>query len=97
MRGEYEGKFNIVWNDRDVEMDLYAALDYDGAIDDISITNAHYIDNDEPIEEEEIEKKVKDELCDKDWDFWGIHDKEDTYSGEMDCVDYWRYKHGMEV
>ena len=26
MKGEFEGKYNIVWNDRDVEMDLYASL-----------------------------------------------------------------------
>lgn len=48
MTAEYDGKYNIVWNERDVEMDLYADLDGDGEIADVNIENAHYIDNDEP-------------------------------------------------
>lgn len=94
MTAEYDGKYNIVWNERDVEMDLYADLDSDGEIADVNIENAHYIDNDEPIEAEEIEKKVYDELCNEEPSFWGIPDSdEDKYCGEMDCVDYWRYLH----
>lgn len=94
MTFEYDGKYNIVWNERDIEMDLYADLDSDGEIADVNISNAHYIDNDEPIEAEEIEKKVYDNLCNEEPSFWGIPDsEEDRYSGEMDCVDYWRYLH----
>lgn len=94
MTTEYDGKYNIVWNERDVEMDLYADLDSDGEIADVNISNAHYIDNDEPIEAEEIEKKVYDDLCNEEPSFWGIPDcEEDRYGGEMDCVDYWRYLH----
>lgn len=96
MTAEYDGKYNIVWNERDVEMDLYADLDSDGEIADVNIENAHYIDNDEPIEAEEIEKKVYDDLCNEEPSFWGIPDCEDEdYSG-MDCVDRWKQAHGIE-
>ena len=91
---EYDGKYNIVWNGRDVEMDLYTDMYANGDIADVNISNAHYIDNDEPIEAEEIEAKVKEELYDEPPSFWGIPDsEEDRYGGEMDCVDYWRYIH----
>lgn len=94
---EYDGKYNIVWNDRDVEMDLYTDMYADGDIADVNISNAHYIDNDEPIDEEEIEAKVKEYLCDEPPSFWGIPEEpEDKYMGEMDCVDYWKYTHGIE-
>lgn len=96
MCGEYEGKYNIVWNDRDVEMDLYASLDYNGEVDEIKITNTHYVDSNEPINPEEIQKEVEKQLCNEEWEFWGYHE-DGKYSGEMDCVDYWRYKHGMDV
>lgn len=96
MTAEYEGKYNIVWNDRDVEMDLYADLDYDGEIADVNIENAHYIDNDEPIEAEEIEKKVKDNLGDEEPSFWGIPEEPDEDVDGMDCVDRWKASHGIE-
>jgi len=94
---EYEGKYNIVWNDRDVEMDLYADLYGDGDIADVNISNAHYIDNGELIEAEEIETKVKDCLCDESPSFWGVPEaEEDDYPCGMDCVDVWKYTHGIE-
>lgn len=95
MTAEYEGKYNIVWNDRDVKMDLYADLDSDGEIADVNIENAHYIDNDEPIEAEEIEAKVKDYLGDEEPSFWGIPEDDEDVGG-MDCVDRWRASHGIE-
>ena len=93
---EYEGKYNIVWNDRDVEMDLYADLYGEGEIADVNIENAHYIDNDEPIEAEEIEAKVKDYLGDEPPSFWGIPEEPDEDVGGMDCVDRWKASHGEE-
>ena len=34
MKGEYEGKYSIVWDGCDIEMDLYASLDCEGDVDD---------------------------------------------------------------
>ena len=96
MFDKYEGKYNIVWNGRDVEMDLFADLDSDGEIADVNIENAHYIDNDEPIEAEEIEKEVKDCLCDEEPHFWGVPEEPDEDCGGMDCVDRWKQQHGIE-
>ena len=94
MKGEYEGKYSIVWDDCDVEMDLYASLDCEGDVDDVDIQNAHYVDNDEPIEAELIEKTVRDSLGNEEWEFWGYG--EDTDTSGMDCVDRWRQAHGIE-
>lgn len=93
---EYEGKYNIVWNNRDVEMDLYTDLYADGDIADVNISNAHYIDNDEPIDEAEIEAKVKEYLYDEPPSFWGIPEENDDDVGGMDCVDRWKQAHGIE-
>ena len=60
MKGEYEGKYSIVWDGCDIEMDLYASLDCEGDVDDVDIQNAHYVDNDEPIEAELIEKELQE-------------------------------------
>lgn len=94
MKDEYEGKYSIVWNDRDVEMDLYADLDSEGDVADINISNAHYVDNNEPIEAEEIEAKVEEYLNDEEWEFWGYG--EDTDTSGMDCVDRFKQAHGIE-
>ena len=94
MKGEFEGKYNIVWNDRDVEMDLYASLDCEGDVDDVDIQKAHYVDDDELIEPELIEKAVRDSLSNEEWEFWGYG--EDTDTSEMDCVDRWKQAHGIE-
>jgi hypothetical protein len=97
MAGEFEGKYSIVWNNRDVEMDLYADLDSDGDIADIDISNAHYVDNDEPIEVEEIEVKVEECLRYEDWEFWGYSEEDDDVDNcGMDCVDRFKQAHGIE-
>ncbi len=97
MSYEYEGEYGIVWNNRDVEMNLYADLDCVGDIADIKISNAHYIDNNEPVAAEEIEAIVIDYLSDESPSFWGIPESNDEdYPCGMDCVDWARYQHGEE-
>lgn len=106
----YQGKYSIVWNNREVVMDLEASAyswyqkgsyyepeDWGIEVDDFTITNAYYVDTGDLIPAEEIEDEVGNKLAGEDDYFWGNIEEDHEDSDGMDCVDRWNVAHGIEV
>lgn len=81
--------FCIVHNDRDVEMEINATAsswyypqtredpeDSGLEVTDVQITNAHYVDDNSPIDPSEIEDEVYEKLENMDYDSWCNYDEE---------------------
>ena len=102
---------SIVHNGRDVEFKLYATAycyyskatrndpeESGTEIEDLIISDAHYVDTNESVDSDEIYDEVEKDINDNfERYFTYEEDEEDRYSSEMDCVDRWRVAHGIEV